>query len=145
NDIYRTARSSAGFGGEPVIDHLKLLYGFGRQFRTGGACKLVVIFNAVNVETIAARAQTSEGESAISKGALAAGSSLNIRPRQLRSQEHEVEVIAADHGRLLNPVMVDCGCFGGLGRVNPWRLLRHSDLLLNRRGIELNCHLNDPP
>ena len=81
NHVYGTARASAGFGGETVIDHLKLLYGLGRQFRTGGACKFIVIFNAVDVETIAARAQTSEGESAVRKGVLATGSSLNIRPR----------------------------------------------------------------
>src|SRR5438445_3095999 len=95
--VYRAARSSAGLCGETVIDHLKLLYGLRRQFRPCRACKFIVVLDAIDVEAIAARAQTRESEAAVVKGTLAACCSLNIRPSELGSQKHEVEVIAAHH------------------------------------------------
>ena len=80
DDVYGAARASARFCRETVIDHLKLLHGLRRQFRACRASELIVVLDAIDVEAVAARAQTREGEPAVGKGALAARGSLNIRP-----------------------------------------------------------------
>ena len=56
DDVYGTARASARFSGEPVIDYLKLLYGLGRQFRSRRACEFIVVLDPINVEAVAPRA-----------------------------------------------------------------------------------------
>src|ERR1019366_4217338 len=118
NDVYGAARPSPGFGRESVIDHLKLLHGLRRQFRACRAREFIVVFNAIDVEAIAARTQTRESEPAVGEDGFAACSSLNIRTSQLGSQENEVEIIATDDGRLFNSLMIDCGRFSSLGGVN---------------------------
>src|SRR3981189_900683 len=52
DDVDGAARSSSRFCGETVVDYLKFLHGFRRQFRTCGATELVVVFDAINVEAV---------------------------------------------------------------------------------------------
>src|SRR5882762_2570316 len=145
NDIYGAARASTRFCREPVIDHLKLLHGLWRQFRARRTREFIVILDAIDIEAIAARAQTGEGEPAVRKGGCAARSSLDIRPSQLGSQKHKVEVIATDHRGFFDSLMVDRGRFSSLGGVNRRGLFRNSDLLLDCSGRQPDCYLNYPP
>ena len=56
NHVYGAARAPAGLRGEPVIHHLKFLYGLRRQLRASGATEFIVILDPIDVETVAARA-----------------------------------------------------------------------------------------
>ena len=64
DDVDRTARGSARLRRETVVDHLKFLHDFRRQFGSARTSKFVVVIEAVDGYVVAPSTKTTEREAA---------------------------------------------------------------------------------
>ena len=77
NNVYRAARSSPGLSGQSIADHLKLLNSLGGQFGTCSPCELIVVFDTVDVQAVAASAQARKTKPTVGESAFSIITNLN--------------------------------------------------------------------
>ena len=66
--VYRTARGPAGLRRETVVDYLKFLHDFRRQFRSARTRKFIIVVQAVDGYVVAPSTKTTESEATPTEG-----------------------------------------------------------------------------
>jgi hypothetical protein len=80
-----------------MIDDLELLHVLKRYLRPAGSCELVVVVSSIDVQSVAARPQTAEAETAAPERR-AVLAQVGIRGRDPRSQQNEVQKVPGLNG-----------------------------------------------
>ena len=136
--IDRAAHTSSRLGRNSIVYNLELVNRLRRKLDANCASKFVIVFYAINVKAVAAGAETGKREVTARKHALTRGIALIIGLAQPRREQYEIQVIARDHRRFLNPLGTNRGCDRGLSHVHRRRLFRYGDLLLHCRRSKTN-------
>ena len=107
DDINRSARTSPGFCGQPIVHNLELTYQFQRKLGPCCSGELVVVFYAIDVERVAARTLSSEGKAAVIKRGRLRDPGLLIGTGQSGSEQYEIKIVASNDRRFLDPFLID--------------------------------------